>query len=64
MDVRGGLTWDIDYFLVHVQEGVLGFFTSLTQRIDLQREKKVNCKLHHHISVISIHSKGSPVISQ
>lgn len=34
------LTWDIDYFLVHIQEGVLCFFTSLTQCINLQRDQK------------------------
>lgn len=34
------LTWDIDYFLVHIQEGVLCFFTSLAQRVNLQRDNK------------------------
>lgn len=57
-DINRGLTWDIDYFLVHVQEGGLCFFTSLTQRIDLQgeREKMVNCQLHHLTSECHIYA--------
>lgn len=50
------LTWNINYFLVHIQESVLGLFTSLTQRINLQqrmreggggKRRMVNCQLHH-----------------
>lgn len=33
------LTWDINYFLVHVQEGGLCFFTPFTQGVDLRRQK-------------------------
>lgn len=41
---KSSLTWDIDYFFVHVQEGGLCFFTPLTQGIDLQGGKiKRNC---------------------
>lgn len=35
-----GLTWDIDYFLVHVQESAFCFFTSLAQCINLQRGRE------------------------
>lgn len=37
------LTWDIDYFFVHVQEGGLCFFTPLTQGINLQEGRINNC---------------------
>lgn len=62
-DIKRGLTWDINYFLVHVQEGGLCFFTSFTQRIDLQGGKGkiiVNCQLHHLIYT----AKAGPLISQ
>lgn len=53
------LTWDIDYFLVHVQEGGLCFFTSLTQGVDLQGENKwlIVSYTTSHLSVTSIHCK-------
>lgn len=71
MQSKCHLTWNINYFLVHIQESVLCLFTSLTQRINLQQRMREGGKKEwlivsyttSQLNVTSKHSKARPINS-